>query len=284
MEMTDANLAFILIIISAMVLAVLNAIFKSGQSMLGIRLAMSFSYGSLGVLMLPFVPLPSSELATILALTMVVHFAYQQAQVAAYTETDLTIAYPVSRGTAPLVVAVIAPFLLGDELTIHSLAGVIVISLSVLSLGWGRGAQATQKGLLLSLALGLGVAGYTLTDAWGMRVANTPITFMVWFFAIDWILMTLWSRWRVGPKLWTLVRVDAVRGSICGFLGIFSFGFGFYAFRIGNVAELAALREVSIIFAAIISFVFLGEQVSRRRIFAIAGILAGVLIIRLASS
>lgn len=252
--------------------------------MLGIRLAMSLSYGSIGLLALPFVPLPSPDLALILALTMVVHFGYQRAQVAAYTVTDLTIAYPVSRGTAPLVVALIAPFLLGDELTLLSVAGIILISLSVLSLGWGRGAQVTPRGLVLTLLLGLGVAGYTLTDAWGMRIADKPVTFIFWFFAVDWILMTLWTRWSLGPPMFALIRADAIRGTMCGFLGIFSFGTGFYAYRIGNVAELAALREISIIFAALIGFVFLGEQVGKRRIFAIAGILAGVLIIRLSSS
>jgi len=279
--MTDHNLAFVLIIISALFLAVLNAIFKSGQSMLGIRLAMSFGYMPFGIVMLPFVPLPSAQLALILVLVMAVHFAYQQAQIAAYTEADLTIVYPVSRGTAPLIVAVIAPFWLGDELTIASLSGIAVISLSVLSLGWGRGAQATQKGVLLAMALGLGVAGYTLTDAWAVRTAVNPLTFIAWFFALDWVLMTGWAALTRGPAMFDLIKPDFRRGAICGFLGLFSFSLGFYAFRIGNVAELAALREISIIFAAAIGFVFLGENVGKRRIFAIAGILAGVLIIRL---
>jgi len=276
-----SSFVFPLILFSAATHATYNALIKSAGDKLVARMLMAV-FSALYLSPLAFVvPLPSAPVWLILGATAFVHFAYQMAQITSLHHADYTFAYPVSRGSAPLVVALAAPLVLGDSVSGWQLAGIIVISGAILSMALSA-KSGSSKGLVYSILTGAAIAAYTLIDAKGVRLAADPLTFIVWFFMIDFLVISTFTLTRHRVRFMAAAGTEWRRAAISGVLGICTFGSALLAFRYGNAPVMAAMRESSVLFAALIGLVFLGETVGPRRILAIAGILAGIVIIRLA--
>ncbi len=274
-------LAFPLILFSAFTHAVYNALIKKAEDKLVARMLMAlFSTVFIGPLAF-FVPLPSPSLFALLCFTAVVHFLYQMAQIKSLHYADYTLAYPISRGTSPLIIVAFAPFIFADQINAIQLAGIVTISLSILSMSI-TAPKGNGKGIIFALITGIAIAAYTTIDAKGVRLADTPITYIVWFFVFDSIVISTftlsqhWQRFKSrAPREWRL-------GIFNGLLGICTFGSAMLAFKYGNAPVMAALRETSVLFAAFIGYLFMGERISGIRVVSIIGIVLGVVIIRLA--
>ena len=274
-------LAFPLILFSAFTHAVYNALIKSAHDKLVARMLMALSSTILIGPLALFVPLPTPSLFAILGFTAVVHFLYQMAQIKSLHYADYTLAYPVSRGTAPLLIAALSPFIFADQISANQLVGIIIISASILSMGFSA-PKGNGWGIVFALITGVAIAAYTTIDAKGVRLAVNPATYIVWFFIFDSFVISAftlsrhWQRFKSrAPREWKL-------GLFNGLLGICTFGSAMLAFKYGNAPVMAALRETSVLFAAFIGYLFMGEKVSGARMLAIIGIGVGVIVIRLA--
>lgn len=279
-SLSMSTLAFGLILFSALTHAIYNALIKSARDKLVARMLMAV-FSSLYLLpFAAFVPLPSPHMFALLAFTAFVHFGYQMAQVKSLQHADYTLAYPVSRGSAPLLVAGLAPLVLGDSASAVQLSGVAVISVSILSMAFeGRGGNG--RGLIFAVLTGVMIAAYTLIDARGVRMGETAATFIIWFFLFDSVVISTYTLSSYRRRFGAVARYEWPLAALNGLLGILTFGAALYAFRIGNAAVLSALRETSVIFAALIGWLFLGEHVGAVRWVAILGIATGVALVRL---
>ena len=274
-----ANMAFALIIFSAAIHAVYNAMIKAARDILIARMLMALASS---IYMLPFtflVPLPSAKLFGLLCLTALVHFIYQMFQVGALKMADYSLAYPVSRGTAPLVAASFIPVVLGDQISIAQFAGIAIISLSILAMGI-MAPKGNLLGLLLSVCTGIAIAAYTIIDTKGMRMPDNPLTFLVWFFIFDSITISSWTFFKHRERLKSAIWYELPRGALNGLLGIVTFGSALLAFRYGNAAVMAALRETSVLFALPIGYFFLGDKPGKLRIISVLCLIAGVIMIK----
>jgi drug/metabolite transporter (DMT)-like permease len=274
-----AGLAFPLIIFSALIHAVYNALIKAARDKLVARMLMALTSSVLIMPVAFFVPLPSPGLLSLLGGTAIVHFTYQMAQIKSLQHADYTLAYPVSRGTAPLIVAGFAPLVLGDVVSPWQLAGIAVISLAILSMAFSA-PKGNGTGLMFAAITGMAIAAYTLIDAKGSRMAPHPLTFIVWFFIFDSIVISTFTLTQHRQRFIAAFRHEWKLAILNGMLGICTFGAALLAFRFGNAPVMAALRETSVLFAMLIGFVFLAERFGPKRILAILGIAAGVAIIR----
>ena len=139
-----------------------------------------------------------------------------------------------------------------------------------------------RAGLAIACAAGLSVAVYTTYDAYGIRATPDPFTFLAWFFVIDGVFMPvyMWPRWRRLPS--SEMRPLLRRGLVGAIVAYLSFGAILLATRIGPVGEAAVLRETSVVFAALIARVVLGERVGPRRLGLMAMIAAGAVTVKLA--
>ena len=274
-------LAFPLILFSAFTHAVYNALIKRASDKLVARMLMALSSTIFIGPLAFYVPLPSPSLFALLCFTAVVHFLYQMAQIKSLHYADYTLAYPVARGTAPLFIAAFSPFIFHDQISFNQLLGIIIISTSILSMGFSA-PKGNGLGILFSLITGVAIAAYTSIDAKGVRLADTPATYIVWFFIFDSIVIstfTLSGHWK---RFLGVVATEWKLGATNGLLGICTFGSAMLAFKFGNAPVMAALRETSVLFAAFIGYLFLGERFNRIRIISIIGIGIGVAVIRLA--
>ncbi|MEM7213402.1 MAG: DMT family transporter [Pseudomonadota bacterium] len=236
-----------------------------------------------GVISIPLalfvVPLPGPNLWILFPGVMVIHLAYKWVLAMAYSRGAFTAVYPIVRGTGPLVTVVFAGVVFGEFFSVGQWGGVALLSggIFVLALWNLRQAEIDRPVLMAAIGLafltGLITAVYTVYDAFAIRAAEDPFTFIVWFFLLEMVLfpLLLWRRWlQAGPILGSLFR----RGLLGACIAYFSFGGVFLATRLDKVGEAAALRETSVVFGAIMGWLFLGEKIGPVRA-ALMGVIAG---------
>jgi drug/metabolite transporter (DMT)-like permease len=265
-------LAPLLMIASGSVHAVVNAIVKGGKDKMASR---AMTDGSAAIILLPvllLVPLPHGAW-TWLAATALVHALYLYALIRAYQVCDFSSAYPVLRGTAPLVTAGVTLGLLGDHVSTLSIAGIALIGISMFVLAIGR--HLSRAGFGWAVLTGFTIAAYTVIDAAGVRAAPTPFSYIAWMFVtMGLVIVGLFAILTRGT-LFASIRQQWRPGAIAGALSILTYGLALYALSIGPTAPLAALRETGMVTALIIAVVFLKERVTVGRGMAVLGILAG---------
>ncbi|PJF10493.1 EamA family transporter [Pseudorhodobacter sp. MZDSW-24AT] len=235
------------------------------------------------------VPWPQGFEWLVLLGALGIHFAYKLTMALAYERAAFTVVYPVVRGTGPLATLAFAALFLGEGYGALQWLGVAILSgailaLAALNLRGGVVARAALRaGLAWAFAGGLLVAVYTTYDAWGIRLTPDPFTFLAWFFlitAIDFPLLVAYRQWRgIGaplPPAGPLV----MRGILGALVAFVSFGGVMLATRLGKVGEVAALRETSTVFAAVIGWAVLGEKVGLVRALLMAAVAGGAIMVQ----
>ncbi len=216
---------------------------------------------------LPFafwIGLPEPAIRPWLALGWVLHTAYYLTLIWSYSTSDYSVAYPLARGITPILATVLGIAFLGDHLGVLTLAGVGVISTGVLMLAFNRGSG--RSGLYAAGVSGLLNAVFSIVDAKGMRVAENPANFLVWYYVIDGIAMPLILVWRTRGTLGQVARTDARTGIATGIGALFAFLPTLIAFRIAPVGAVSAIRATSVIFSLFLGGGLLKEQLDARRI------------------
>lgn len=282
--MTTEVLASVIILTSALLHAVVNAMIKVSDDGLLTRGCMNATALVLAAPLTIFVPAPSAELWRILILAMLVHGLYPFFIVAAYRHGDLSAMFPIARGIAPLGVAGLSIVFFGRDLSIWQAVSIGLICIGVASFALERTVwteRNARKGLALAGVTGIIIACYTTIDGIGLRLADSPLTFIVWFFLLDGAFVTLaviLARRRVVTPF--LVK-HWRKGLVAGILGVVTYGLALYALALGAVVEIAALRETSVVFAALIGAFALREPLGPRRIIASAIVALGIVVMHI---
>jgi drug/metabolite transporter (DMT)-like permease len=205
------------------------------------------------------------------------HVAYYLALVRSYRATDLSVAYPVARGTAPLLVAVGGIVFVDDELTLLAWLGIAVVSASLLSIGLHVREAAH---LAWPLATGVVIATYTLIDAHGVRSTGERMAYVGLLFALTPVwLVPLVVRRRGTAAIARAVRTDGWRLAVAGVASVTSYSLVLLAASRAAVGPVAAVRETSVVFAVLGGRLLLGEDVGHRRVLGAAGVAAGAVVL-----
>lgn len=277
--MTSFAVPAVMMIASGSIHAVVNAIVKGGRDKMASR---AVTDGSSALILLPamlIVPLPTGTWNW-LAASAVAHAVYLYVLIRAYQLADLSAAYPVLRGTAPVVTALVTVGLLGEPASAGDLVGIALIAGAMFALVAGR--HLGRAALGWSVLTGLTIATYTVIDAHGVRAAPTTASYIVWLFVLMGGTSTAMFAVVTRGALFASIRAQWRPGVVAGALSIVTYGLALAAFALGPTAPLAALRETGMVTALILSVLFLHEQVTLRRAGAVLGILAGAVLILLA--
>ena len=278
--MDPTFLAFALGLGSALTLAGANTFVKAAKDILGGRSVMALSSA---ILILPaafFVPLPSPAMWSILALSIPAHWIYQVALVRALSRGDLSLVFPVMRGSAPLLTALAAALVLGEHLSPLAITGLVIASLATVIFAlpeknFGGSRKVRNSALLWAVATGVCVALYNVIDAQGVRAGPTQFSFIVWLFLLDWIgINSISFLTRGRTQFIASARAALLPGIGAGVCSLVSFSMALYGFSIAPVAYISAMRETAVVFAAMMGWWFLREGFGVRRTFA-ALLLAG---------
>lgn len=286
--MSDDTLATILILISAVLHAVVNSLIRGkGGDVLG-RSVVAGAANAAVAPAIVFLPFPSATVWGFLAATILVHLFYQHCLINMYRRADMTIVYPIARGLGPMGVALWSWGAMSVWPGWGPLLGVGLIVAGIFGMGASAaaarraGLHIPRSALIYALGTGAGIATYTLIDAAGVRTSESALSYIVWLFLLHGIMMIAYGL--AVDRIATLAALKAPprNGVIAGVSSIFTYSFALLAMRIGDTAQLAALRETSIVFALIIGAVFLHEKVTWGRAISAAVIAAGAIAIKAA--
>ena len=284
------QLAMVLALSAAFLHAVFGALQKGQHDPWLSRGAIDICYFMMAMPIAVFVlPWPEPGLWPIFLGMVITHLIYKLMQAAAYSRGAYTVVYPVVRGTGPVFTVLGAYLIFGETFTMLQWVGVAVLVLGLFGLALYNAVyliedRATLRAALgFALVTGLFVALYTTYDAYGIRAAQDPFVFLIWFFVLDGLSMPpfaylRWRKMRNRPDLFPLF----LRGMIGAWVAFFSFGSIMLATRLDKVGEAAILRETSTVFAALIGWYFLKEAVGPRRVALILLIAAGAVIVEVA--
>lgn len=285
--MSPALLAVLLGLFSAVTVAAANFAVKRGGDVLTARMVLSIAMALTVVPAVPFVPAPPIELWPALLLAVIVHWGYQFGLIKALHRGDLSRVFPVMRGGAPLLVAIAASLFLQEYLAPLGWAGLILATLAVIIFALPEtreislGQQALDRSALLWAGVtALGICAYSIVDARTIRQMPSPYTFIVYLFLLDWIGITVVTLWTRRGQVWARVRPQLHAGLLGGFAGTLSYGAALYAFTLTDTALVTALRETSVVWAAIMGAVFLKEGFGPRRIFAASLLAVGLIMMQ----
>jgi drug/metabolite transporter (DMT)-like permease len=259
-----------------------NALLKSaaGEPMLDTSLIVAGS--SLVCLpLLPFVPLPAPAAWPYAAMSVGVHFAYYIALAGAYHRGDLSFAYPLMRGVAPLVVTLLGVAFLGEHPTAQTMVGVGLISLGIIVIAWFASGRHSLGAAGWALANAVIIAVYTLIDGAGARASGNAWSYVVWLIFLEGLPFVAWVVLRRGPVAGRYLAARWRRGLLGGAASLAAYGIVLWAMTRAPIAVVAALREVSVLFAALIGSLVLRESFGWRRLAGAATVVAGVAALRL---
>lgn len=248
---------------SALIHASWNAALKGGRD----RMTDAFLIAVGGMLTCAVVAaiwgVPPSAAWPYLAASAAIHLVYWFALFSAYDAGDMSHIYTLSRGSAPLLVAV------GAALTAHEIpppvkaAGVALVSAGVLCVGISP--RAPLKATLWALGIGVCIASYSLVDALGARVAGDALVYVAWASGVMAVPMMAFTYWRRGGALLASAAVSPWRGIGIGVISFLGYGLVLWAQTFAPIAQVTALRETSVVFGALIAFLFLRERLGPRR-------------------
>ncbi|MCG8547751.1 MAG: DMT family transporter [Alphaproteobacteria bacterium] len=272
-----------LLLLGALIHATWNAFVKGARDPVAMA---TIIYGSQALVMLPalfFVaPLPQS-LWLILVVHVVLHIVYKIAMVNMYQAGDLSQVYPVARGVTPLLVTAIAIPVAGEIPTPFDVLGVALVCAGLLSFALERSAltRAGAKPLLIASTAGIVASVYTVIDGIAVRTDEGALSFVAWIFVLDGLTMLIIARiWR-GERIYTAMRDRWKTGVALGVVSTVNFCVVLWALSFSAMGAVVALRETSIVFAALIGAIFMGESFGSRRILAAAVIAGGIVCMNL---
>jgi phosphonate utilization associated putative membrane protein len=278
------------ILFAALLHAGWNALIKSGANK-SLDTALIHSLGVLFAIPAAlWFGLPPAAAWPYVIASSLIHIAYYAALAGAYRHGDLGLTYPIMRGTAPMLVAVVGTTVIGDHLSWRAWSGVVLLSVGVLTVGLARVASHPDnpghrgKALGFAMANACIIAGYTVVDGMGVRAAGDPFSYTAAIFLFDGLPYMALIIWRLDRP----ARADAFRymaGRVKLAIGgtvasLSSYGIALWAMTHAPVALVAALRETSVIFAALIGTLVLGERFGWTRAAGTGLVVAGVMTLR----
>lgn len=275
---------FSLVLAAAAMHATWNALIKTRSD----RFA-SISLATLGASIvvlpiLPFVDFPSIEVWIWIAASVIIHAGYRLFLVKTYDVGDFAQSYPLARGIAPLITTVGAIIFIGEVPEGLTVLGIVVLSFGALLMslrGSSDLSKFNRRAVGFALLTSMLIAGYTLTDGYGVRLANTASSYAAWLFFCDGLCSIAIGFLYRGRGLLNVLASEWKTNLLTGGLLAGSYWIIMWAMTKAPIASIAALRETSILFAMLISVLVLGERVTPWRVLATVFIVGGVVILRI---
>lgn len=272
---------FEIVLVAAVLHASWNAIVKAGKNTVLTMVLVTASAALWAVVLLPVLPSPSPESWPYIALSAALQIVYFALVARIYRIADMSQTYPIMRGAAPLIVALAGTLFLDEALSSPAWLGVCIICSGILIMLWSGG-QKSREGLILALLNALVISGYTLVDGIGVRLSAASASYTLWIFLITGVAITCWATLTQWSQTRHYLRLNWHLGAVGGLGTLVSYGLALYAMTQAPVAVVAALRETSILFSAVISWLILKEHITIVRCVSVCVIAIGAITLRLA--
>ncbi|ATA21544.1 DMT family transporter [Gibbsiella quercinecans] len=266
----------LLTLFAALLHASWNALLRGGTDRLWSMTIMCLTIALTCAVIALFLPLPASASWAYALLSALLHVGYNLCLVRSYQSGELGQTYPIARGSSPLLVTCAAAIFAGEKIEFSTLGGITLISTGILMLAV-TGSKLAMPGLKYTLATGALIASYSIVDGMGVRLSGNALSYTVWMSTLWGVLMpALYIALRDTKSLlcWRPGLFSAAAG---GLVSLMAYGIIIYAMTAAPMGAVSALRETSVLFAAVLGYLFLGETLTLRKMLACTVIAAGTL-------
>jgi drug/metabolite transporter (DMT)-like permease len=278
-----------LLLLAGLMHASWNALLKSDTSDRLTTFGVIMTTGTvMGLVAVPFLPPIEPGAWKYLASSVAIHVLYYAFLLKAYSYGDLSHTYPIARGLGPLLVALVSGRFIGEHLRAQDIVGVLLLSCGLIALAMPLRSVVPRPGsrhglaTLFAVLTGITIAGYIIADGLGVRAAGPTfehrLSYIAWLCVVEgpWLLVLAVA---LRPRtVWTHLRKTWWRGVIGGLIANTGYGIAIYALVLGPMAHVAALRETSVLFGALMGTLLLGEPFGARRVAAAAVIVIGLVL------
>ncbi|WP_017254399.1 EamA family transporter [Pseudomonas tolaasii] len=271
---------FAIILLGALLHATWNAVVKGGGDKLLTTCMITSVAALIALAVIPFLERPAPQSWPFIGASVVFQVLYFVLVASTYRIADMSQTYPIMRGTAPLLVAMVSVLLLSETLSAFAWLGIAVISLGILSMAVAP-SVGRKNGLMLALINACVIAGYTLIDGLGVRKSGAPVAYTLWIFLLTGLPLAAWALATRRREFCRYLEHHWRAGIIGGFGTIASYGLALWAMTSAPIATVSALRETSILFGVVISAFVLKEHLTLVRIVAACIIASGAMLLRL---
>ena len=235
---------------------------------------------AIGIPLVIVAAMPRSDCWPYLLGSVVIHIFYNLLLMRCYRLGEFSQVYPLARGTSPLVVTILAAIFIHEHLAWAQIAGVLVVSAGLATLVLA-GRRPGRAAFLAAVGTGLTIAAYTTVDGVGVRLSGSPVGYIGWLMVLESLCVPMFAVVRRRDVLLKQPKRILLAGLAAGALSVLAYGLVLWAQTRGALAPIAALRETSVIFGAIIGTLIFREPFGRTRITATVLVAAGIILLNI---
>ena len=274
----SVNFIFILILVSALCHAVWSAIIKSSKNPLSLMGITSVLEVTIFLPLTFTVPFPTLEVWYFLIATVIIHVFYRLNVIYSYRYGDLSYIYPISRGSSCLFVAIISMLILSSDISVAGFVGILIVCIGLFLISYSKNLSFNFRGFALAISTAILITAYTLVDGVGVRLSENGFSYIYWLFTLNGIPLLI-----IG-----LISKDGLRkretytfrsGIAAGVFATSSYAIVVWSMQFIEIAYVSSIREISIVFAAIIGMLFLFEKNAKSRIIPSILIVSGISVV-----
>ena len=256
-----------------------NALVRRDPDRTAATVAVAVGGVAVGLAVAPFLPPMNLGAIPFVLGSSCFHIVYYALIARAYRHADLSVAYPIMRGLAPLIVTVVGATFLGEFVGTLQFVGIAIVTAGIVTLGLD-GWRGGKAGIGVALLNAVVIAAYTLVDGLGARASGAPATYTAWILVGGGMLTLGWNLLRLGTPVLQATRNRILLGLSGGVMGFGAYAIALWAMTIAPIGAVAAVRENSVLFAAALGAIFLGERFGPARWVAAALVVAGLALVR----
>ncbi len=274
----SVNFIFILILVSALCHAVWSAIIKSSKNPLSLMGITSVLEVTIFLPLTFTVPFPTLEVWYFLIATVIIHVFYRLNVIYSYRYGDLSYIYPISRGSSCLFVAIISILFLSSNISVAGFVGILIVCIGLFLISYSKNLSFNFRGFALAISTAILITAYTLVDGVGVRLSENGFSYIYWLFTLNGIPLLIFG----------LISKDGLRkretytfrsGIAAGVFATSSYAIVVWSMQFIEIAYVSSIREISIVFAAIIGMLFLFEKNAKSRIIPSILIVSGISVV-----
>jgi drug/metabolite transporter (DMT)-like permease len=264
------------VLFAALLHASWNALLKGGSDRLWSMTIMGIATSLACAAVLPFLPIPLRASWPYLIGSALLHVGYNAFLIRAYRSGEFGSAYPIARGSSPLLVTLGAAAVAGESPSPTGIAGILLVSAGIISLAF-RGRRLPEAGIFYALGTGMFIAAYSVTDGIGGRLSANPVSYTLWM-CLMWGITAAPVYWlrRRDTRLWRGAQATGL-AALGGVVSLLAYGIVIFAMTRAPMGSVSALRETSVLFAILLGRLFFAEPLTARRILSALVIAAGAL-------
>ncbi len=276
---SQPELVLMLVLTAAFLHALWNALVKGAADRVLVMGLVNVGHTLFGVvLVLMYLP-PAWESWPYLVASTIVHLFYYYFLLLSYRFGDLSQVYPIARGMAPPVVALSAWIVADEVLPLAAWAGIVLVSSGIGMLVFARrGGLTNGKAVAAAMITGIIIATYTVLDGLGVRASQSPLGYIGWLFVLE-TFSCIYIFCIRRDALRTATLQVCITGFIGGMVSATAYGLAIYAKSLASLGAVSAIRESSVIIAAMIGVIWFGERPWKIRLVSAVIVACGVVIL-----